>query len=177
VILFWLLAVVLVVTALSVIMAPKPTYSVVALLAHFVALAVIYLSLSAEFIAVTQILVYSGAILMLFVFVIALLSSGNGLIALGPDRLAKIPTPALLALTLTLVAIGYGGAHAFRHIVPVAGQGRVLPVGVAGAFGSVADFGATLFTVQLLPFELTALLLMVAIIGVVVLAGDHEAGL
>lgn len=174
-ILFWLLAVVLVGTALSVIMAPKPVYSVVALLGHFVALAIAYLSLNAEFIAVTQILVYSGAILVLFLFVIALLSSGNGGITLGPDRLPKIPTPALIALTLTLIAIGYGGAHAHWYLPPGANLGIFLPVGTAGAFGSVADFGAALFTVQLLPFELTALLLMVAIIGVVVLAGDHEA--
>jgi NADH-quinone oxidoreductase subunit J len=175
VILFWLLAVALLATAVYVITAPKPVYSVVALLANFVVLAIMYLSLSAEFIAITQILVYTGAILILFLFVIALLTSGNITVALGPDRLPKISTPALFAIILTLIAIGYGAAHAFGHIVPIPSPHPELQVGAAGAFGSVADFGATLFTQQLLPFELTALILMIAVIGVVVLAGDHEA--
>ena len=171
-ILFWVLAVALIASAVSVITASKPVYSVVALLANFAALAVMYLTLSAEFLAITQILVYSGAILILFLFVIALLSSGVSAFAVGPDRLPKIPTPALIAFVIALVSIVYGAAHSFTHIVPAIAYGG--PTGSADAFGSVADFGATLFTTQLLPFELTALILMVAVIGVVVLAGDHE---
>lgn len=174
-ILFWLLSVALIATAVCVITASKPVYSVVALLANFVALAAMYVTLSAEFLAVTQILVYSGAILILFVFVIALLSSGVAPFEVGPDRLPKISTPALVAFVIAIVSIGYGAAHAFAHVVPLTNAKSALPTGADGAFGSVADFGATLFTTQLLPFELTALILMVAVIGVVVLAGDHEA--
>ena len=73
VIAFWVLAVVLIASAVWTITAQKPVYSVVALLLNFAALAVLYLTLYAEFLAVIQIIVYSGAILMLFVFVIALL--------------------------------------------------------------------------------------------------------
>jgi len=175
VILFWLLAVALIASAVCVITASKPVYSVVALLANFAALAIMYMSLSAEFIAVTQILVYSGAILILFLFVIALLSSGIGAFSLGTDRLPKISTPALIAFVVALVSIAYGGAHAFAHVIPAPAANAAALVGDADAFGSVSDFGATLFTTQLLPFELTALILMVAVIGVVVLAGDHEA--
>ncbi len=173
-ILFWFLSVALIASAVFVITAPKPVYSVVALLANFAALATMYISLSAEFLAITQILVYSGAILILFLFVIALLSSGIGPFDVGSDRLPRISTPALLAFVISLVAIAYGASHAFAHVVPVVSAASSLPVGAAGAFGSVADFGATLFTTQLLPFELTALVLMVAVIGVVVLAGDHD---
>ncbi len=171
--LFWFLAVALIASAVAVVTAAKPVYSVIALLAHFVTLAVVYVSLSAEFLAVTQILVYSGAILILFLFVIALLSSGVDSFEVGPDRLPKLPMPALFALVITLVAIVFSAAHAFAHVLPVITPTSQLAVGSAAAFGSVATFGAMLFTSQLLPFEITALILMVAVIGVVVLAGDH----
>ena len=74
---FWILAVVLVASAVFTVTAKKPVYSVVGLLVNFIALAATYLTLQAEFLAVIQIVVYSGAILILFVFVIALLSSGT----------------------------------------------------------------------------------------------------
>ena len=74
---FWALAVVLIASAVWTVSASTPVYSVVALLLNFATLAVLYLTLSAEFLAVIQIIVYSGAILILFVFVIALLSSGT----------------------------------------------------------------------------------------------------
>ncbi len=87
---FWVLAAILVASAVWTISASKPVYSVVALLLNFAALAVLYLTLSAEFLAVIQIIVYSGAILMLFVFVIALLSSGVTAFSAGPNRVPKI---------------------------------------------------------------------------------------
>ena len=85
---------VLVASAVWTISASKPVYSVVALLLNFAALAVLYVTLSAEFLAVIQIIVYSGAILVLFVFVIALLSSGVSPFAMGPNRLPRIWLPA-----------------------------------------------------------------------------------
>jgi hypothetical protein len=68
----------------------KPVYSVVGLLLNFIALAITYLTLHAEFLAVIQIVVYSGAILMLFVFVIALLSSGTKPFDVGPNRMPRV---------------------------------------------------------------------------------------
>ncbi|MDE2570972.1 MAG: NADH-quinone oxidoreductase subunit J [bacterium] len=73
---FVVLALVLIASAVAVVSAKNPVHSVVALLLNFAALAVFYLTLSGEFLAMIQIIVYSGAILILFVFVIALLSSG-----------------------------------------------------------------------------------------------------
>ncbi|MDQ6826673.1 MAG: NADH-quinone oxidoreductase subunit J, partial [Candidatus Eremiobacteraeota bacterium] len=81
-------------TAVFVVSAQKPVHSVVGLLAHFAILAVFYLTLSAEFLAVIQIVVYSGAIVILFVFVIALLSSGIGPFNVGPDRMPKAAVPS-----------------------------------------------------------------------------------
>jgi NADH-quinone oxidoreductase subunit J len=172
---FWLLGVVVVASAVWTISAKKPVYSVVALLINFAALAVLYVTLSAEFLAVMQIIVYSGAILVLFVFVIALLSSGVAPFSAGPNRLPKAVAPAIVVVLAGLVFLAYAATHA-PAVAPtsVHTTSIVGPVGTAGIFGSVSDFGKALFTVQLLPFEITALILMVAVIGVVALAGDQR---
>lgn len=169
-----MLAFVLIASAIFVVTAQKAVYSVVGLLLHFAALAIMYFSLAAEFLAVIQIIVYSGAILMLFLFVIALLSSGVAPFSMGPDRLPKIGVPALITVAVILGFIIYGLAHAPAVAVhPVtAGASVAGPVGAANVFGSVADFGKALFTTDLLPFEITAFILMVAVIGVILLAGE-----
>jgi NADH-quinone oxidoreductase subunit J len=165
---FWLLAAILVASAVWTISASKPVYSVVALLLNFAVLAVLYLTLSAEFLAVIQIIVYSGAILVLFVFVIALLSSGVTPFSPGPNRVPKIWVPGGIVVAAAFAFVAFAITHAPRTIPPAAG-----PVGAAGVFGSIADFGKALFTVQLLPFEVTALILMVAVIGVITLGGEQ----
>lgn len=165
---FWILAVVLIASAVWTIAASKPVYSVVALLLNFAALAVLYVTLSAEFLAVIQIIVYSGAILVLFVFVIALLSSGVSPFATGPNRLPKIWIPAGILSLTGLGFLVYAVLNAPEKPPLAAG-----PVGFADVFGSVGDFGKALFTVQLLPFEVTALILMVAVIGVITLGGEQ----
>lgn len=175
---FYILAFVLIASAIFVITAQKAVYSVVGLLVHFAALAVMYFSLAAEFLAVIQIIVYSGAILMLFLFVIALLSSGVAPFSVGPNRLPKIAGPALFAVIVILGFLIYGVGHTAAVApqsvhVAVSGAGSVQgPVGAANVFGSVGDFGKALFTTDLLPFEITAFILMVAVIGVILLAGD-----
>ena len=169
---FWVLAVLLVASAIFVITAKKPVYSVAGLLAHFFFLAITYFMLSAEFLAVIQLIVYSGAILMLFVFVIALLSSGVAPFSVGPNRLPKIAGPAALIVAIMLGFVAYAISRE-PVVTPVVHGISAGPVGAAGVFGSVADFGTALFTVNLLPFEITAFILMVAVIGVIVLAGDQ----
>lgn len=172
---FWVLAIVMLASAVWCITATRPVYSVVALLLHFAALAAMYLTLNAEFLAVIQLIVYSGAILILFLFVIALLSSGVAPFSVGPDRLPKIVYPALGLIVVALGFITYALARTTAAATPVATSGPALgAVGDAGVFGSVADFGKALFTTYLLPFEVTALILMVAVIGVILLAGDSS---
>jgi NADH-quinone oxidoreductase subunit J len=171
---FWILSVVLIASAIWCVSAKKPVYSVVALLLNFAALAVTYVSLNAEFLAVMQIIVYSGAILVLFVFVIALLSSGVAPFSVGPNRLPNAIAPAIF---IVLAAFGFL-YYALKDSSVTARAGAAAaaslgPVGAPNVFGSVADFGKALFTVWLLPFEITALILMVAVIGVVLLAGDQ----
>ena len=172
---FWILALLLVASAVFVITAEKPVYSVVGLMLNFVVLAAMYLTLSAEFLAVIQIIVYTGAVLVLFLFVIALLSSGTRAFDVGPDKMPKVLWPALVLIALTLFDVVYGVARAPIPTPPGApalATSTLGPTGTAGVFGSVADFGKALLTTNLLPFEITALVLMVAVIGVVILAGD-----
>ena len=168
---FVIVSVSLVASALFTITTRKPVYSVIGLLVNFVALAMLYLALSAEFLAFIQILVYSGAILILFVFVIALLSSGVGSINLSPDRLSKLRVPGVIAAAAALGIVLW--ATMTLPFDPTPRADATLGVtGAAGVFGSVADFGRALFTTDLLPFEVTAFILLVAIVGVVLLAGD-----
>ncbi|MBV8244439.1 MAG: NADH-quinone oxidoreductase subunit J [Candidatus Eremiobacteraeota bacterium] len=171
-ILFWVLAVLLVGTAIFVVTQTKPVYSVVGLLFHFAFLAMLFITLNAEFLALIQIVVYTGAILVLFVFVIALLSSGVTPFDPGPDRMPRAVIPAgLLALAgLGLLVYDESRGSVARVASSPAAGGMV---GQANAFGSVADFGKALFTTYLLPFEITAFVLMVAVIGVVILAGKE----
>jgi len=171
VIAFWLLSFALIATAVFTITAQKPVYSVVGLLGNFVILAILYLTLNAEFLAVIQIVVYSGAILILFLFVIALLSSGVKPFDIGPDRAPRIGIPAAVFALIGLCIVVFSVVRAQIAGAPNAPQGVT---GTADSFGSVGDFGVALFTKNLLPFEVTALLLMVAVIGVVLLAGDEK---
>jgi len=168
---FVIFSLVMIASALFVVTAKKPVYSVVGLLLNFIALAITYLTLHAEFLAVMQIVVYGGAILILFVFVIALLSSGTKPFDVGPNRMPRAVIPAAI---FALVGLG--------AIIVTMSRSVFSPVGITGAtgdanvFGSVGDFGTALFTHNLLPFEVTAFVLMVAIIGVVLLAGDDAPG-
>jgi NADH-quinone oxidoreductase subunit J len=164
---FAVLAVVLIASAIFTVTAKKPVYSVVGLLLNFIALAITYLTLHAEFLAVVQIVVYSGAILILFVFVIALLSSGVKPFATGPDKMPRVLVPALIVAAVSAVVVVIAALR--TSFAPEAIYGAT---GDANVFGSVGDFGNALFRHNLLPFEVTAFVLMVAIIGVVLLAGD-----
>ncbi|HEV2909602.1 MAG TPA: NADH-quinone oxidoreductase subunit J, partial [Candidatus Eremiobacteraceae bacterium] len=88
IVLFWICAVVLIASGIWVVASRQPVHSVVGLIVNFTALGVLFLMLSAEFLAMMQILIYAGAILVLFLFVIALLTIGAQPIERGAGRLA-----------------------------------------------------------------------------------------
>jgi NADH-quinone oxidoreductase subunit J len=173
VIAFYVLAIVLIASAVFTISQKSPVYSVVGLLTNFLTLAALYVTLNAEFLGVVQVVIYTGAILMLFVFVIALLSSGIGPFAEGPDRLPRILVPALASVAVAFGFLIFSTLHApFGPLPAHVATSELGQAGSADVFGSVGDFGRALFTTQLLPFEVTAFILMVAVIGVVLIAGD-----
>jgi NADH-quinone oxidoreductase subunit J len=160
---FWVFAIPLVVTALGVIVARSPVYAAMNLVAAFFFMAGIYVLLTAHLIAFMQILVYAGAVMVLFLFVIMLLSLGDE--HLGKERKKVIQyVGALGAVGLTAVIAS--------AIADAGGRMGDMPR-VDGAFGTVKAVGQVLFTEFLLPFEATSLLLLVAIVGAVVVAKER----
>ena len=157
---FIMAAVTSILCCLMVVTQKNPVGAVLFLIMAFVAQAILFVQLSALFVAVLQIVVYAGAIMVLFLFIVMLLNLRRD--EFGKDkhslqRWAAVTFAALLAAELVLVSIRGAGR---------AGDVAVLPPD----FGSAASVGELLFTKYLLPFEATSMLLMAAILGAVVLA-------
>ncbi|MBC5824033.1 MAG: NADH-quinone oxidoreductase subunit J [Candidatus Eremiobacteraeota bacterium] len=164
IVLYWICAVVLVLSAIGVVASRQPVHSVVGLIVNFAALAVLFLTLNAEFLAMIQIIIYAGAILVLFLFVIALLTVSSEPIERGRGKLEFQSGPSVAAglVALALMAVG----------VRVAWSQSIKPP--PPDFGSVSTFGVQLLTTHLFAFEVTAFVLLVAIVGVVLMAGRKE---
>jgi NADH-quinone oxidoreductase subunit J len=162
-IIFLVFAVPLVATALGVIVARSPVYAAMNLVAAFFFMAGIYVLLTAHLIAFMQVLVYAGAVMVLFLFVIMLLSLGDAEVG-GPRKKAMQYLGALGAIGLGAVLC----SAALRFAERAGPAARVEPT-----FGTVKAVGNVLFTDFLLPFEATSLLLLVAIVGAVVVAKER----
>lgn len=162
--LFWICTVVLLLTGIAVVASRHPVHSVIALIVNFSALAVMFLMLSAEFLAMIQIIIYAGAILVLFLFVITLLTIGTAPVEGGPSRLAFQAVPSVVAgiVALALLATGVRGASAAAAPTPPAD------------FGLVGSFGMQLLTTHLFAFEVTGFVLLIAVLGVVLMAARKE---
>ncbi len=159
--LFYLFGGIALVAAINVVVMRRVFYSALSLVVCLSALAGIYLLLEAPFIAAVQIIVYAGAIMVLFLFVIMLLDPFSGAIPADKRRYLRyfavvLGTSALMLIYPLLQA--YDPARAPHD--PAAGGGA----------GTVAGLAQPLFTDYLLPFEVTSVLILVAIIGAVVLA-------
>src|SRR6476646_9222686 len=157
VILFLIFALVAVVCAINVVVQTHPISSALSLVGVMGSLAVLYLLLGAEFIAAAQVIVYAGAIMVLFIFVIMLLNAGA---ETKKGRSYLIPGAPLLIVLLGLLA------YYVQRMFP--GSAMVSFGGFQG--GGPKDIGISLFTTYLLPFEVTSILILVAIIGAIVLA-------
>lgn len=158
-ILFLVLALVAVATALGMLLSRNAVYSALFLVLNFASVAVFYIVLSAPFIALTQITVYAGAIMVLFLFVIMLLGAER-----LPDSQA-IPWQRPLAIVLALILIAETGYLLFfRRAVS-----GVVTLPQTEAVGSPVQIGTMLFNQYLLPFEITSVLLLAAMVGVIVL--------
>lgn len=172
---FWITAVVAIASGLNVILQRNPIYSALFLVANFLCLAVFYLLLNAQFLAAVQVIVYAGAIMVLFLFVLTLLSPGRE--ESGDDALARFRLPALLlgvALAALLgIVVGGNSLHGLfgSGVFTVDGSCPVpRPDHTGGGLGCVATIGDLLFSRYLFPFEVTSFLLLLAMLGAVVLA-------
>jgi NADH-quinone oxidoreductase subunit J len=159
-VLFWVLAVVAVVGAIGVVAAPKAVYSAMFLASTMIALAVLYIAQDALFLGIVQVVVYTGAVMMLFLFVVMLIGVDLS------ESLAETLRGQRVSAILT--GVGFG-------ILLIAGIGNVSVAGFTGlaqanAGGNVQGLAALIFTKYLWAFELTGALLITAALGAMVLA-------
>jgi NADH-quinone oxidoreductase subunit J len=158
-IVFFVLAFVAVGTAISMLVTRNAIYSALFLVLNFGTVAILYLILGAPFIALSQITVYAGSVVVLFLFVIMLLGAERipGGEPLKWQRFLAIPLIAVLAVDFAINIMRRDGNYAVIQAPPA-------------GYGAPADIGKILFTQYALPFEITAVILLVAVVGAIVLA-------
>lgn len=153
--------------ALNLLLQKHPINSALSLVVVMTSLAVLYLLLGAEFLAAAQIIVYAGAIMVLFTFVIMLLNAGREERTLGSRAAIALGFPAVAAILAVIATV----------ILKAEGLGSV---SLSDGITSTEDLSRVLFHELLLPFEVTSVLILIAILGAVSLAlkghGDQEAG-
>ena len=169
-IIFIVLAAIAIVAALAMLASSNAIYSALFLIMNFSVVSVFYLMLNAPFIAMVQVTVYAGAIMVLFLFVIMLL---------GAEKLRQpqsdIPWQQPLAILLGLVLLGVAAFAIVSRgsvIIPAPLSDQMISM-----FGSPFELGKLLFTTYLFPFEVTSFLLLVAMIGAIVLTKEEKAKL
>ena len=163
VILFYGLATIMVISSLMVIFRKNPVHSALFLVLTFFCLGGVYLLLNAQFIAAVQVIVYAGAIMVLFLFVIMLLNldrevvspNGHGLQKFSAMVLSIVLAVSLVSIMTARILTGGKGAYSLEKV---------------NAIGNSEVIGKLLFTDFLLPFEITSILLLAAIIGAIILA-------
>jgi NADH-quinone oxidoreductase subunit J len=160
-VLFFIAAIGALAGAIGVIALQNPFYSVLALVGHLLSLAALFLLLRAEFVAAAQVVVYAGAVMVLYVFVVAYIGGQEPqLTALGPSlRPLMVLFVAAVLVELCIVLLGSG-------LSALDGEGAAFDP----RFGTPAQIGELLLTKFLLAFELASILLLVAAVGAVVLA-------
>ncbi|BCS34664.1 NADH-quinone oxidoreductase subunit J [Luteitalea sp. TBR-22] len=163
--LFYLFAAISLICSLGVIGQRNPMYSVLLLIGSFISLAGLYVGLDSPFVAVTQIVVYAGAIMVLFLFVVMLLNAPREDVAPG----AQLPIPGGVKAFGAVLALGMGTmlvwALSRLGAVPFVNDPQA-----AARVASVRDIGVMLFRDHAFAFEVTSILILVAMVGAVVLA-------
>ena len=155
-------------SALGVVGFRNPFYSALALIGNLASLAVLYLLLAGEFVAAGQVLVYGGAVMVMFLFVIAYLGERTGQApwAGGPSWQAIATVLAAGSILVeVIVAVGLSTGGSLAHSPPV-----------PRSFGTPASIGALFVTDHLIAFEVTSIVLLVAAVGGVVLGSHARAG-
>jgi NADH-quinone oxidoreductase subunit J len=152
-------------SGIAVVTFSNPFYSALALIGNLASLAVLYLLLSAEFVAAAQVLVYAGAVMVMFLFVIAYVGQRADTVWTGGPSWQLVG--GVLAggaiLVEVIIAIGLGASGRLRD-----------EADIDAAFGSPAEIGRLFLTDHLLAFEITSIVLLVAAVGGVVLGGESR---
>jgi NADH-quinone oxidoreductase subunit J len=150
--------------ATGVVLAQNPIRGAMGLLMMILAIAGLFLALHAEFLAATQLIVYAGAIVVLFLFVIMLL---------GPSATSPTDNRGRISRGIGGVLFGLLGIGATVALLTTGPKAAGLLASPAADFGTVDAFGKIIFSSALVPFELSSALLMVAIVGAIAVARGH----
>jgi NADH:ubiquinone oxidoreductase subunit 6 (subunit J) len=152
-------------SGIAVVTMSNPFYSALSLIGNLASLAVLYLLLAAEFLAAAQVLVYAGAVMVMFLFVIAYLGGRTDAPWAGGPPLLRTAAVVAAAALLVEVVVVLGLAW---------GDNLSDPAQVSDSFGSPAQIGRLFLTDHLLAFEITSIVLLVAAVGGVVLGSAHD---
>lgn len=159
---FFIAAIGALVGAVGTVTLRNPFYSVLALVTHLLSLALLFLLLRAEFVAAAQVVVYAGAVMVLYVFVVAYVGGAN--VQLGPQgsrgvKIGSVVFAGALFAEIAIAVLGSGLKALHQRGAPF-----------SAGFGSPAQIGQLLLTKFLLPFEVASFLLLIAAVGAVTLA-------
>lgn len=168
--LFFLMGLVLLITALAVIAFRNPIYSAIALVVNMITVAGLFAMLDAHFLAVVQIIVYAGAVVVLFLFVVMLLSTKLEAINL---RDSYMMIGGILFSAIFLMAL----IPLFSDAVDPLVEQSLTVSAVAPVTGTVKNMGELLFTKYLFPFEAASILIMAALVGAVLLGSGVKKGI
>jgi NADH-quinone oxidoreductase subunit J len=163
---FFLCALIAISTAVGVVASRNPVRSALLLIANFLCLAMLYFTLAAPFIGIIQVIVYAGAIMVLFLFVIMLLNLGSPEVQ-QQERELRRPLAWLLAIGLFLILVS--------QVFLMVGTAPLSPSPVEGGGGSTRAIGYAMFTQWSFPLLMVAVLLTVGVIGSILLARRRSA--
>jgi NADH-quinone oxidoreductase subunit J len=175
--LFYIFAGITLVSALLMVINPNVVNGAMCMIVSFVGTAALFVLLEAYFLAVLQVLVYAGAVMVLFLFIIMLLDADKDASHLLRDKMTLAGSIAGFALLVVLVCAFFLDGQNLPEptLLPVAenptGEGMGIPFTT-----SAKSFGYSLFTKYMLPFQVTGFLLLAAMIGVIVVSKKHEEG-
>jgi len=153
--------------AVNLLLQTHPINSALSLIVVMTSLAVLYLQLGAEFLAAAQVIVYAGAIMVLFTFVVMLLNAGREERTLGSRAATVIGFPAVVAILAVLATV-------IEHTQNLGTVGFGDNLSNQPGRTNLDELSTVLFTKLLLPFEVTSVLILIAILGAVALARPHD---
>ena len=151
----WILGAILILSALGTILAPKPVHACLSFLLTLLTLSVFYLELSAQFIAIMQVLVYAGAILVLFMFVIVLFQ--DAFLQIEKKEAQSSPLFLIFSACIFLLALGFLG----KQLIELPASNAPLPEN----YGTIQSLGKALYIDFFFPFEAVIFLFLIALIG------------
>ncbi len=171
-ILFYVFSAITLITALLMVISPNAVNGAMCMIVSFVATAALFVLLEAYFLAILQVLVYAGAVMVLFLFIIMLLNVEKGEGAIGKDKMTMAASIVGFALLSILVVSLFSGGQHLPEPTPVAVMANP-DTAIQGAIPfttSVKSFGYSLFSKYMLPFQICGFLLLSGMIGVIVIS-------